>query len=153
MDMSDFLLGGQRGSAGSYPPPASGNHSRFMIAVVFALLVLVGRRLRRLEVEGDSMRPTLSPGDRVLVWRGGRLRPGDVVALVDPAGRRVIKRVSSEESQGGYFVIGDNLATSTDSRHFGPVEHRAILGRVVWRYWPEDRRGRIPLSASTPHAG
>jgi nickel-type superoxide dismutase maturation protease len=155
-NMSDFLLGELGGSAGSYPPPPHDNHScrgplPLLAGAGLALLVVAGRRLRRLEVEGDSMRPTLLPGDRVLVWRGRRLRSGDVVALVDPKGRRVVKRLS-EGTGTGYFVIGDNLASSTDSRHFGPVEPSAILGRVVWRYWPEDRRGRIPLSASAAHA-
>src|SRR5438874_12557495 len=40
--------------------------------------------LRRVEVHGDSMRPGLEPGDRLLVVGLGRPRPGDVVAVVDP---------------------------------------------------------------------
>ena len=39
------------------------------------------------------------------------------------------------------FVRGDNEAASTDSRHFGPVGPAAIRGRVVYRYFPEGRRG------------
>jgi nickel-type superoxide dismutase maturation protease len=105
--------------------------------------------LGRLEVTGESMVPTLLPGDRVIVLRGlGPLRPairtGDLVALVDPrsGGRTMIKRVAGIGGSG-VVVRGDNSAASTDSRHFGPVDRRAIRGRVVYRYHPEDRRGPL----------
>ncbi len=35
-----------------------------------------------------------------------------------------------------YFVIGDNRKRSRDSRFFGPVNNRLIIGRVWFRYWP-----------------
>jgi hypothetical protein len=52
----------------------------------------------------------------------------------------MIKRVTGFEG-GGVVVRGDNEAASTDSRHFGPVDHRAVSGRVIYRYHPEHRRG------------
>jgi nickel-type superoxide dismutase maturation protease len=95
------------------------------------------------------MVPTLLPGDRVLVMQGfgpfkARLRTGDLVALVDPRDpeRTMIKRIAAFEGDG-VLVRGDNEALSTDSRHFGPVSHRALRGRVVFRYHPESRRGRV----------
>jgi nickel-type superoxide dismutase maturation protease len=95
------------------------------------------------------MVPTLLPGDRVLVLRGvGRLRPatrvGDLVAVTDPRlpGRIMVKRVTGLE--GARVVVrGDNEAASTDSRHFGPVDAAAVRGRVIYRYHPEHRRGRL----------
>ncbi len=38
-----------------------------------------------------------------------------------------------------FFVVGDNRASSADSRFFGPVSSRMIKGKVVFRYWPFDR--------------
>jgi signal peptidase I len=35
-----------------------------------------------------------------------------------------------------YFVMGDNRGDSQDSRAFGPVDRRLILGRVWLRCWP-----------------
>jgi nickel-type superoxide dismutase maturation protease len=155
-DMADFLLGEGGGRRGAYPAPAGGNHPNGGAFVLAALagavagVAVLARCFRRLEVEGDSMRPTLLAGDRVLVWRCARARPGDVVALDEPPGYTV-KRVASAGAGGGVIVLGDNSSASTDSRHFGPVDPRAILGRVVWRYWPEDRRGRLPLSGTRSH--
>jgi len=38
------------------------------------------------------------------------------------------------------FVLGDNRADSVDSRQFGPVPVSDIIGRVVARLWPRDKR-------------
>ena len=100
--------------------------------------------VRRVQVHGDSMRPALEPGDRLLVVSLLRPRPGDVVAVVDPRdGRRVmVKRVSSVDGES-IEVLGDDPAASTDSRNFGPVDRGLVLGRAVYRYAPEVRRGRL----------
>ena len=89
------------------------------------------------------MRPTLEPGDRVVCVRIGRrgVRRGDLVALHDPrGGRLIVKRVASVDP---LTVEGDNPAASTDSRAFGPVDRGALVGRAIYRYWPEQRRGRL----------
>jgi signal peptidase I len=38
-----------------------------------------------------------------------------------------------------YFVMGDNRGNSNDSRSFGPITRREIVGRVWLRYWPLDQ--------------
>jgi signal peptidase I len=35
-----------------------------------------------------------------------------------------------------YFVLGDNRLASLDSRVFGPIQEKAIVGRVWLRGWP-----------------
>jgi signal peptidase I len=118
-----------------------------------------GWSVRRVVVTGESMRPTLERGDRVVVVRGARrLRRDDVVALVDPEGTggTVIKRIAARPGQSvtisedwalhagdGYVVLGDQRTLSTDSRHYGPVSLAAIRGRVVYRYHPPARSGRV----------
>jgi len=37
---------------------------------------------------------------------------------------------------GEYFLLGDNTTQSTDSRHFGPVQRRDIIARMLLRYFP-----------------
>jgi nickel-type superoxide dismutase maturation protease len=112
-------------------------------AVVAA--VVATARVRRLEVVGLSMWPTLEPGDRVVAVRAGRrLRAGDLVTVPDPRlpDRLVVKRVAAASGQD-VTVQGDNPAASTDSRTFGPVPAASVRGRVVYRYHPPSRRGRI----------
>jgi nickel-type superoxide dismutase maturation protease len=100
--------------------------------------------LTRVEVRGDSMRPALEPGDRLLVVRGRAVRVGDVVAVDDPRqpARTVVKRVAGL-ADGGVTVLGDNPGASTDSRAFGPVAPGAVRGRAVYRYFPDSRRGLL----------
>ena len=122
---------------------------------------LAGKLVRRVEVVGDSMRPTLEAGDRLLLRRALRvtLRPGDLVAVADPRQpiRIVVKRLASI-SPDGLHVLGDDPGASTDSRHFGPVAADHVRGRVVYRYHPAHRRARLsrrhlPLRGLPAHGG
>ena len=90
-------------------------------------------------VEGDSMTPTFGAGQRVLVNRLAYwLRApqhGDLVVLRDPrdTGRLLLKRID-RVADGGWLVLGDNPAASTDSRTFGPVSKSLIIGKVWGTY-------------------
>jgi signal peptidase I len=42
-----------------------------------------------------------------------------------------------------YFVMGDNRNHSSDSRAFGPVDRRLIVGEVLIRYWPPPEWGIV----------
>lgn len=42
-----------------------------------------------------------------------------------------------------YFLLGDHRAASRDSRAFGPVPATALIGKVIWRYWPLDQFGPV----------
>lgn len=108
------------------------------------LVVLRARRLTRLEVVGESMLPTLRPGDWLVVdssaYEGKSPRRGDIVAVPDPRspGRLLVKRVGGT-GDGGLELLGDNPGSSTDSRTFGLVPASEVQGRVVARYWPRPR--------------
>lgn len=41
--------------------------------------------------------------------------------------------------EGNYFVLGDNSASSKDSRYWGFVPHKNILGKAMMIYWPIQR--------------
>ncbi|MEO0852429.1 MAG: S26 family signal peptidase [Cyanobacteria bacterium J06648_11] len=106
--------------------------------------------LARVVVRGESMAPTLQPGDRLLVLTNQpSYLPGDIVVFTN-ASRSYVKRLVGVPRQhvewhgipwelgaDEYFATGDNCeVASIDSRTFGPVPHRNIHGRVVMRYFP-----------------
>jgi len=94
--------------------------------------------LRRLRVRGASMSPTLSPGDVVLVHKVHTPKPGDVVVVTWPhrPGQLSVKR-ALYEAGGGWHVVGDLAAHSTDSRVLGPA---TVHGVVLARLWPRPAR-------------
>jgi signal peptidase I len=134
---------------------------RAVIAALIVALAVAATRLRRVLVEGDSMSPSLQPGDRVVVVPIRRPRAGDVVAVRDPRypGRLLVKRVVAVDAGLDRVTVeGDNRSASTDSRDFGPVGRGAVVGRAVYRYGPAGRegwlrRGRPGASASTGAPG
>jgi signal peptidase I len=78
--------------------------------------------------------------------------PGDTVKIVD--GRVYVNDVLLDDSfvppeyrshedygpkmieAGYYFVMGDHRNNSSDSRHWGQVPKKYIIGRVQLRWWP-----------------
>jgi inner membrane protease subunit 1 len=82
---------------------------------------------------------------------------GDIVVALSPGYlyRPVCKRVCAMEGEevhyehpvnktkertvipeGHVWLLGDNPADSTDSRHYGPVQRGRLRGRVFWKLWP-----------------
>jgi signal peptidase I len=86
------------------------------------------------------------PGDRIAVRDGHVVRNG------------VLQREPFIRSCGGgpdcnlgmitvppgdYFMMGDNRGASDDSRYWGPVPRRWIIGDAFLSYWPPDRIGTL----------
>jgi signal peptidase I len=140
-----------------YRAPAPRRRLVHLALFVLALVLVRGTLFDVYRVPSGSMRPTLAAGDRILVnhlayglriplagrplatW-GGPDR-GDVVVFRSPAdGRSTVKRVVGLPGDrigpltvpaGQYFVIGDDRDRSIDSRRYGCVDGRNIVGRVV----------------------
>ncbi len=83
-------------------------------------------RVRR--VDGSSMRPTLLPGD-IVVIRKHMPKVGDIT-LARRGDMEVIKRVERIEGNK-YYLVGDNRFESTDSRHYGFISKSDILGTIM----------------------
>jgi signal peptidase I len=91
-------------------------------------------------VVNDSMRPTLVPGDRVLLGSRRSPRPGDVVVARLPGGVLAIKRATERRTtdlgEPGWWLLSDNAEEGTDSRRHGAVADEDVLAVVVRRIWP-----------------
>lgn len=112
-------------------------------------------RSRRCVVVDGSMRPTLEPGDRLLVdpapVRTALPGIGAIVVFRDPHAveRQLVKRVVERDpARDTVTVRGDAVEGSRDSRSFGDVPRHALVGIAWYRYLPLPRRG--PLEAGAP---
>jgi nickel-type superoxide dismutase maturation protease len=98
------------------------------------------RRRRRVRVKGESMLPTLRPGDELLVnphaYHRHPIQPGDIVLVRHPFRADVtsVKRVTAVLDDGRCDLRGDNPAASEDSRSYGALSPSHILGRVTCRF-------------------
>jgi signal peptidase I len=45
--------------------------------------------------------------------------------------------------RGDYYMMGDNRPDSQDSRYWGPVPRKWIIGKAFFTYWPPDRIGSL----------
>jgi signal peptidase I len=123
-------------------------------ATVASVAALVSLRLvQRYRVEGRSMLRAYAPGDRLLVeklsyrWRSPRVGEVMVVRQAAASGRLDLKRIAAgpgaivtvhgaQQYLGNneWYVLGDNLSESADSRQLGPISQHDIVGRVWFRY-------------------
>ncbi len=58
-----------------------------------------------------------------------------------PGGVELKEGRSLRLKEGEYIVLGDNREASVDSKYFGVVTDKHILGRVIFRFWPVGRIG------------
>ncbi len=87
--------------------------------------------------------------------------PGDRLKVIDGAvyinGRRQNEDFARLDSECGicnlpgeitvpkdhYFMMGDNRGASADSREWGPVPKKWMIGQAFMTYWPPDRIGLL----------
>ncbi len=85
------------------------------------------------------------PGDRISITDGHVIRNG--VREKDPyiapcgGGDSCSFRQTITVPAGEYFMMGDNRGLSDDSRYWGPVPNRWVIGVAFFTYWPPDRIG------------
>jgi signal peptidase I len=85
------------------------------------------------------------PGDalRIIdghVIRNGKREPDAYIAACGGAAECTLPR-SIRVPDGDYYMMGDNRGDSDDSRYWGPVPQRYVVGVALATYWPPDRIG------------
>lgn len=82
-----------------------------------------------IEVRGDSMEPTLSSGDRVMVHLADKQISQPGIFIIYDGGGTVIKRVEKIPGQDKLVLISDN---PLHTRYEISGDDVQIVGRVVW---------------------
>ena len=90
------------------------------------------------------------PGDEIIIRNGDIVVNGKV--LSDPRvaayyyyneGRYAEEEKAIKVPDGEYFFLGDNSASSQDSRFWGFVEEKDIVGKAIFIWWPFERISMI----------
>lgn len=85
------------------------------------------------------------PGDRISIVGGHVIRDGvreRDAFIVQCAGVGACNFPGTiTVPSGDYYMLGDNRPDSEDSRFWGPVPGRWIIGKAFFTYWPPDRIG------------
>ena len=87
------------------------------------------------------------PGDKISidhgkVTRNGTLETGAYVQPCPDATQCDFTQTVTVPA-GDYFMMGDNRDQSDDSRFWGPVPQKNIIGGAFFTYWPPDRIGTL----------
>lgn len=83
------------------------------------------------------MLPLLKPGDEILInpyaYQQSLPEIGDIVVTIHPQkdNLAIVKRVTAIAPDDNYFLTGDNLDASTDSRTWGTIKLQNIIGKVT----------------------
>ena len=90
------------------------------------------------KIEGNSMFQALKNGDLVLINPSAELEIGDIVLARHPFKQsvKIIKRIAEILSGEKYILLGDNLDESSDSREFGAISAKDILGKAESKIRP-----------------
>lgn len=86
------------------------------------------------------------PGDEILIEDGAVYVNGRRTAEVYLNGIQTPRKGEFYDltvPEGHIFVMGDNRSGSTDSRALGCIPLDKVEGRVVYRFWPLSRFGKI----------
>jgi len=84
------------------------------------------------------MLPNFYPGQKVILqkkWFFCNPKIGDVIILKYPrSNREIIKRIKKiRTNKKKFYVAGDNSKESTDSKTFGWVEEKNIIGKIIYK--------------------
>lgn len=86
--------------------------------------------IKIVKVRGGSMRPTLIPGDYIIVTKARSIRPGFVVLVNHSEFGVIVKRVKSVD-KNSLRLEGDGHVTST-TLEMGDVPLSNVIGRARW---------------------
>jgi len=86
-------------------------------------------------------------GDRLRIVNGHVFRNGvrekdSYIAPCQPGGECNFPK-TIVVPPGDYYMMGDNRGDSDDSRFWGPVPQKWVIGEAFFTYWPPDRIGTL----------
>ncbi len=104
-----------------------------IVIVISILLIVYLFFAQPHQVNGLSMHPTFDNGDYLFTEKIDEpyISPDNQTLPGAFTSRGAIVLGSDE-----YFISGDNRLHSSDSRSWGPITPKEIVGKAFFRYWP-----------------
>lgn len=91
-----------------------------------------------MRVSGNSLAPDFHEGDFVVIVKIPfflhikRIKSGDVIVFSHPDYGIMVKRVESIFPVSGEIWVQGNHPSSIDSRQFGPIQQKDVIGKIIW---------------------
>lgn len=103
----------------------------------FALTIIALLKFRIIQVNGQSMCPTLKDGQICIALNTAKIKDGDIIVLntknEDIPADYIIKRYYEDKSDNeSVFVQGDNTNNSLDSRIYGNFDRKNIVCKLIF---------------------
>ena len=78
------------------------------------------------------------PGEKIEIKAGSIMVNDQILDESEylPFGLQTPGNIQISLNENEYFVLGDNRISSFDSRQWGPLPRKNIIGRVYFRAWP-----------------
>lgn len=96
------------------------------------------------------------PGEKVTIFNGAVYINGQPLletylpqGLKTPGGSYLPEGEEIVVPDDQFFVIGDNRSGSSDSREWGPVQKKLLIGQAWLRYWPLNKFTLIQINKSS----
>lgn len=88
-------------------------------------------------VSGHSMEPTLNDGEFCILQTRCTLEDGDIIVIDTteepniPVSSIIKRYIATQSSSDEIYVLGDNRSHSYDSRKFGRLKRKNVVGKII----------------------
>lgn len=112
---------------------------KFCTYLFYILTIIVLLKFRVIQVNGQSMYPTLHDKQICIALNTDKIKDRDIVVLntknEDIPADYIIKRFYEDKSdENTIYVQGDNYSNSIDSRYFGNLSRDEIVCKVIFSF-------------------
>ena len=103
-----------------------------MLAILLIAVVVIfyNKRLYMRFIKGNSMYPTFNAGEAFFISSKYTLQEGKVYVFLSPLNNTPVVKRLHRIRNGDLYFVGDNTNDSLDSKDYGYVSTKAVIGEA-----------------------